>query len=88
MFLFIVLLFTLLCIFSQSRHSHALNFSLHPCSGESLCAVVNAIRPGTIPHVHESHLGYEQVRTNNQALSYSPGTVRACGKNKQTKKRP
>lgn len=41
---------------------------IRPCvrsggSGEILCALVNAIRPGTIPHVHESQLGFEQVPT-------------------------
>lgn len=33
------------------------------CSGEILCALVNAVRPGTIPRVHESQLGFEQVTT-------------------------
>lgn len=36
-------------------------------SGEILCEVVNAIRPGTVPEIHrKSQLGFEQVQTKYQ----------------------
>eukprot|EP00752_Nemacystus_decipiens_P008058 g7202.t1 len=37
--------------------------------GEILCALVNAIRPGTIPHVHESQLGFEQTENIDNFLA-------------------
>ncbi|CAM9715197.1 unnamed protein product [Ectocarpus sp. 6 AP-2014] len=44
-------------------------FARNLMSGEILCALVNAIRPGTIPHVHESQLGFEQMENINSFLS-------------------
>ncbi|CAM9841678.1 unnamed protein product, partial [Hapterophycus canaliculatus] len=38
-------------------------------SGEILCALVNAIRPGTIPVVHESQLGFDQMENVDNFLS-------------------
>eukprot|EP00903_Cladosiphon_okamuranus_P008526 g8186.t1 len=44
-------------------------FARNLMSGEILCTLVNAIRPGTIPHVHESQLGFEQVENIDNFLS-------------------
>lgn len=63
------LIFSLLPTVLSVRRLHGLRSPfIRSCvlsggSGEILCALVNAIRPGTIPHVHESQLGFEQVPT-------------------------
>ncbi|CAM9234954.1 unnamed protein product, partial [Pylaiella littoralis] len=44
-------------------------FARNLMSGEILCALVNAIRPGTILHVHESQLGFEQMENIDNFLS-------------------
>ncbi|CAM9467284.1 unnamed protein product [Ascophyllum nodosum] len=42
-------------------------------SGQRICELVNAIRPGTISEVHDSHKGFEQIENIEYFLA-------ACGK--------
>ncbi|CAM9326034.1 unnamed protein product, partial [Scytosiphon promiscuus] len=52
------------CVAYETRQ-----FARNLKSGEILCALVNAIRPGTIPVVHEGQLGFNQMENVDNFLS-------------------